>query len=350
MILNLKSLVLELTRKCNMQCLHCMRGKAEDISIGNGVIERLLLQTGRIDHLTITGGDPSLAYKSINNFTEMAKKLGRKIGHFYCLTNAKEYVSEFADALTRLYEICDNPEKCKLSVSMDQFHETFSEQALTEYRRLPFYSIKEERKDIEEAAIIDRGNAKDNGLGRFDIDVPEYVFDLDLTKNDFMLGEQIYINVFGDILLDCDLAYENQEMHSAGNILRQYLDEILASKLFSPLNNLKGYHFKLSLVADENTINLIPFNNELIYESYSQAMFAFTNLVTNLQLKPITSRKDVIAKAETHINKNIDFKDKTAAKSILRYYTLDSNYIENNYIGSVDILVNLVKLEDTADE
>ena len=61
MLLHLKHLLLEATRKCNMACPHCMRGDAEELSMDYAVIDRIFEDVRQIDHLVLTGGEPSLA-------------------------------------------------------------------------------------------------------------------------------------------------------------------------------------------------------------------------------------------------------------------------------------------------
>ena len=59
MLLHLKHLLLEATRKCNMACPHCMRGDAEELSMDYAVIDRIFEDVRQIDHLVLTGGDPT---------------------------------------------------------------------------------------------------------------------------------------------------------------------------------------------------------------------------------------------------------------------------------------------------
>ena len=39
--LSYKELAIEVTRRCNMQCSHCMRGHAENHTISKEVVDRL---------------------------------------------------------------------------------------------------------------------------------------------------------------------------------------------------------------------------------------------------------------------------------------------------------------------
>ena len=58
--LYIKNLCIEITRRCNMRCTHCMRGDAESVDIPLKHISNLLRHVRHIHHFNITGGEPSL--------------------------------------------------------------------------------------------------------------------------------------------------------------------------------------------------------------------------------------------------------------------------------------------------
>lgn len=133
MKLHLKSLVLEITRKCNMDCKHCMRGKSQNLHMRYEVLETIFRKIKKIDHLVITGGEPSLASHNIQSMISLARENGCEIGNFFCATNAKEYDGAFHIAVNDLYLYCKEPEKCVLSITKDQFHEKRSLKAIRQY-------------------------------------------------------------------------------------------------------------------------------------------------------------------------------------------------------------------------
>jgi len=68
------NLVLEVTRKCNMNCAHCLRGNAEDKDISFDLIDILLDNIDSINMITFTGGEPSLNVKALKYFREQVIK------------------------------------------------------------------------------------------------------------------------------------------------------------------------------------------------------------------------------------------------------------------------------------
>lgn len=87
MNLNYYELSVEITRKCNMKCAHCLRGDAQNKTISKEVIDSLLDQINSIGLLTLTGGEPFLEPEMIEYlFTGIIK---RKIPilEVGCMTN-----------------------------------------------------------------------------------------------------------------------------------------------------------------------------------------------------------------------------------------------------------------------
>ena len=68
--LYIKNLCIEITRRCNMRCTHCMRGDAESVDIPLKHISNLLRHVRHIHHFNITGGEPSLNVRAIRHILE----------------------------------------------------------------------------------------------------------------------------------------------------------------------------------------------------------------------------------------------------------------------------------------
>lgn len=66
------------TEKCNLQCLHCMRGDCTNKVISNEVIKKVIDSVDIVGNLYICGGEPTLAVdqleKLINGIIEHKKR------------------------------------------------------------------------------------------------------------------------------------------------------------------------------------------------------------------------------------------------------------------------------------
>lgn len=166
-MINFDCLTLEITRRCGMQCAHCMRGDPQDVQMSSDVIQTLCRKTRRIEELNITGGEPSLGSAALKELVYSLKKHDCKIGAFFCSTNAQAYAPEFADTLTELYRYCEHPASCMLTISLDQFHSAPDPLALQEYRKLPFYNPINEKGRILKSAVLDEGRQAITGSAHF---------------------------------------------------------------------------------------------------------------------------------------------------------------------------------------
>lgn len=51
-----EQLCLEVTRRCNMGCAHCLRGDAQDVDISHAIIDEIFNQVDGIGQVTFTVG------------------------------------------------------------------------------------------------------------------------------------------------------------------------------------------------------------------------------------------------------------------------------------------------------
>ena len=67
----ISNLILEVTRKCNIKCMHCLRGDAQRVTMSVPVLHGVLQHLESICTLTITGGEPSLAPEVLEEFLQI---------------------------------------------------------------------------------------------------------------------------------------------------------------------------------------------------------------------------------------------------------------------------------------
>lgn len=220
-------LVIELTRRCNMQCEHCLRGDAEQVDIDHKVLQEIAKQINCIDVVTFTGGEPSLNWRGINFFLKLCKHYNTEIANFYTTTNGKTCPDEFILALVNLYAFCTDNQVSMIEISNSVFHETEqSEEAIKKLQALACTSM---RRRLEHDFIINRGRAKKNKIGILDKKV-ENKFEIN-TFEDIITIEEMYINCYGDLYADYDLSYEQQRKLKQFNIKNGLVNLIENQKL-----------------------------------------------------------------------------------------------------------------------
>lgn len=218
---HISSLVIEVTRKCNMKCKHCLRGSAQSVNINKRYITTLLKQVDEIYTVTFTGGEPSLNVEAIEFFIEEVKRLNVYVGSFYIVTNGKNIKAEFVLACLKLYSLCSEKEACQVQVSNDLYHyeeARYNEELLS---GLAFFSKRNE-SDYAEYNLINEGRAKFNGSGRRELD------SFSITTEEEFNDTDIYLNVFGDIVNGCDWSYSSQKKNVICNVnnLKKFMNNL----------------------------------------------------------------------------------------------------------------------------
>ena len=231
MNISIYDLTIEITRRCNQQCEHCLRGQAQNINISIDDVNTLFSKIDFISCLTLTGGEPSIAVKSINDIIDCAIKNNVTISNFYIATNGKRITRPFVDVIERLYNFCDENEISRVDISNDKFHEIATEtKAFQDLLELEFAGYKWEKSDFNEKSfnrdnqwaypyygnaengVINSGLAKENGLGTKNIEKEEIVVSINDDNTDAHITEGIlYLNCKGKILAGCDISFEQQD-------------------------------------------------------------------------------------------------------------------------------------------
>lgn len=212
----LDQLAVEVTRRCNMQCKHCLRGEQENKDINMAHIETLLSMVDGIGSITFTGGEPSLNVPAIAKTLKLCKEHGINVGSFWLATNGKEVSNDFLCAMLDWYAYCYDDEMCGLALSKDKYHEQIPSVNVSRLKGLSFYDGTSKATDFNAVPVINRGRArklaitnkrdrivKPHCVERFANDYFEVVGDEQVTIED-----TIVLTVDGEILCDCDYEYD----------------------------------------------------------------------------------------------------------------------------------------------
>lgn len=130
------NVVIEITRRCNMCCAHCLRGDAENVDIQKKYINAFLDSfSGRryIGTIVFTGGEISLNIPAIRYTLKAVKERNISVGSFYMVTNGKavDKMEDLALASLEWWNYCDEKDEylCGLCISSDNFHEEISDES-----------------------------------------------------------------------------------------------------------------------------------------------------------------------------------------------------------------------------
>ena len=85
--LNVSSLVIEVTRRCNLKCEHCLRGDAEDMDMDPELMAAFLKNVRHVGEVTFSGGEPSINLQAIRSFYRICDEYGIPVDGFFVATN-----------------------------------------------------------------------------------------------------------------------------------------------------------------------------------------------------------------------------------------------------------------------
>lgn len=249
-------LILEVTRKCNMHCRHCLRGAADSVDMSFELIDAMFNDIESVGHLTITGGEPTLNIAAIRHALDVVMEKDIPVYSFWTCTNGKIYSQEFVDVVNdwmvycmkcngtldpdpnteQFYASGKTPtnemlfEDSGLAVSLDTYHEPIPIGNYVRYRMLGFYDKEKENYHYEDR-VINRGFANDNGIGKINSDVAEIEYETnyksELNDEGTVLVHELYVSATGEVLGDCDVDYDSQEEYSIGNINEKPLIDVI---------------------------------------------------------------------------------------------------------------------------
>ena len=206
--LYIKNLCIEITRRCNMRCAHCMRGDAESVDITLRHISDLLRYVRHVHHFNITGGEPSLNVRAIRHILGRVRAYDITVNDFYIVTNGAttSRSGEFIAACAALYKYQEEKEQDSghmLEMSDDRFHDP-AEHAVTlaALSPYPFFGV---RGQAERIFLFREGRSTEGH--------PNPVHRIYLTEENYVYGD-LCLNAEGMILSNGALSYARQREHA----------------------------------------------------------------------------------------------------------------------------------------
>lgn len=144
MDLNIDSLVIEVTRKCNLKCEHCLRGATQRKTISDQHIYKMMQLIDNVSSLTISGGEPTLAMAALDQIRNCTTYGTCDINSFYMVTNGKAInVAGVAAWAAAMEEACSDNEISGIGFSFDQWHTQYLNWSQLKKQERNYYELKE---------------------------------------------------------------------------------------------------------------------------------------------------------------------------------------------------------------
>lgn len=200
--MRIDNVIVEITRMCNMNCRHCLRGEPQRKHLSHKHMIDLFSKIARISSLTFTGGEPSLNVAGLKQVLYLLYYYGIRVDNFYLATNGKYVTVPFLQFLIEMFCYCDDNENSMVELSNDVYHEKPPDENIKKLKALSFFKEKY-NEIILDPLLIAEGRSKDFGDRRSEIEI----FEIDKD----MIYSSIYLNCKGNIISGCDWSYKSQD-------------------------------------------------------------------------------------------------------------------------------------------
>jgi len=231
-IMKIGNLIVEVTRKCNIYCDHCLRGEPMNVNMKKEYIDSLLNQVDSIGSVCFSGGEPTLNLSIMEYFLDQCKDRRIDIGSFYIVTNGKNVAVNFVSFLLKLYSYCDDKESCSVQVSNDYYHKIECTYDISMLEGLKFFSKKygKDGYDYDNDTFLKTEGRREGKKNK-----PIVIDEKRITVNEFEDEVEVYLNCKGEIINGCDWSYTNQKLHKLCDVgeLSNYYQELIDSEVYS---------------------------------------------------------------------------------------------------------------------
>lgn len=269
---SIKQLAIELTRRCNYNCAHCMRGNPQDLTITPEIIDTMFSQVSHIDMISLVGGESLLELDTLAYLLDAIDRYNLDIAVLSFFTNGSILDNRVMDMLSDFVSK-DSGRTVSMNISEDPFHAAHQTQkALNFYQSInhnPQIQIKPTGHNdsivftYSGHTVAHRNELQNSGMvlskGENTIRTHQISIHDDTIECVFQL------NANGNVGLHCEDTYSVSDRLSIGNIMNDSLDNIITN------HNRTCLH-----LCDE------CWNEALCYSG------AYLNENTNLQDKPST--------------------------------------------------------------
>lgn len=235
-----KNLCIEITRKCNYKCQHCIQGDAQDKTITPEIIDAMFSQCETVEIIQFVGGESLLEIDSM----EMILK---KIDEYDLATKTVSFVTNGSILDISVLDILNdfvkrgNDRVISIIISDDKYHNKEQSQ-----KAFDFYTANNPNKEqitiglmsavreadkefsIDKRLVYD-GRAK--ALYENDSDI-EFVYHENYLKNhqicikNGVVGCVMTLRVNGNLSMRSMVCYEKSDKTAIGNILTDTLEHI----------------------------------------------------------------------------------------------------------------------------
>ena len=252
------NLMLEVTRKCNLTCSHCMRGNPQNLDMSDEILNKIFSQVEQIYHLSLTGGEPFLAPHVVEKMVDIIIEKKIRLGRCTTVDNGtilNDLGIRCIKALNRLAdyiynyvwndETRNNPKESppvSISISNSIYHKNDIQKAIDFYKSYTNQHVRVDdqgewetgfkdkqgnvlkNKDIKSKGWVKKeGRAKENNIKNSKYMAGTYLVELmmDEDENTICVDTGIQICANGNVVVEEPLSFETMDKINMGNVLKE---------------------------------------------------------------------------------------------------------------------------------
>lgn len=233
--LTVDTICVETTRRCNMQCAHCMRGEAQNKNLLPDAVDFLFERVNQINTIVPTGGEPTLNPDALREITNAIHKHHVYVSGVYLVTNGLVVTDHFLKEFMNLLLATDMDEYSSgLALSQDIFHDKIPEENIRRLSLFKCYRPDDKKVDWTRIQPFNLGRAAENcpveTREPFKME-PFYDAEIDDDGNITLWDTTLALTVDGDLLAGSEYAYDQTDRIKICNIFDPDWFEILTKKV-----------------------------------------------------------------------------------------------------------------------
>lgn len=232
-----ENLAMIITDRCNLDCVHCLRGCKRNIDMSDEIIETTLGQIRSIGNLAINGGEPALVIDKIEKIINYVIEQHIKLQQFTITLNGTIYSEKLLELLDTINQYIGEEEiNALLAISLDDYHldavqrlgifEQFNENLHRYAESKHFYGWRDtDKKLFREGFAVDLDEKYTVPIRPMKPVITYMNVDnnrkFNLKHGVFCVGPIIAISPKG-IITECDASIEHQDtIYNYGNVLNE---------------------------------------------------------------------------------------------------------------------------------
>ena len=242
MKLSYKSIQFEVTRRCNDRCIHCCRGKCQNIDLTKEIVDAFFDNNDiiYIGTLSFSGGEPSLNAEIVEYIVDKLIEKKIEYGHFIASTNGLVYSEKLIKALYKLNEygkVFKNTSKdvCGIFfISDDQFHSKPCAKSIQGYSKYKFFTPYRGERNMDLNNLLPYGYAVENGLTDKQPDLSKITdykscFEIkDYEGQRYLIFNYQYICSNGNVSTDGCMSYNLMDMYAIVNVTEHKIVDLFS--------------------------------------------------------------------------------------------------------------------------